>query len=536
MFNGFTDKKMMSTLIILYCDKNSDYGFQFCFHENSALDNVLYWAREIPDSKIVIFYTEKQKSLVERHLLIPVKIEQMCEKDEWTFEEMLENSYNLAEKYDSKDIIFTFADLPFINLKLTEKILESHRKFSAEYSFADGYSYGFAPEVLAKDTLKILLSMLKNKPEADKILTRTSIFDLIKTEINSFEIETVIAEKDYRMARLNLDCSSKSNFYGCYNFSELRLESDDVEFLNEKAVNNIGTRKTFPTYYSIQVSEKCTKKCIICPYSKVKNDEQFIDFWNFRKLCDEISSYSEEAVICLGNWGEPFEHPDIDLLIKEVIMHSGLRVLIETDGLKITEEIAKHIYEITSFPFMRKNDKPKVMWIVALDAFSKEKYSEIRGIPEENFEKALKSVEILNKYFPGNVYPQMTRINQNENELESFYRFWSDKNSPSGGKFIVQKYDNFCKSLPDLRPADISPLERNVCWHLLKDFNILADGTVTLCHEIFDKSEKDYILGNVFTDGIQKLWEKQTEFAKEQFCKKYNKKCGECDEYYTFNF
>ena len=148
-----------------------------------------------------------------------------------------------------------------------------------------------------------------------------------------------------------------------------------------------------------------------------------------------------------------------------------------------------------------------------------------------NFNSAVNSILALNKFFPTSVYPQFTRMNENEDELEKFYRFWHSKNSPSVGKVIIQKYNDFCKLLPSRKPADLSPLERNVCWHLKRDMTILCTGDVPLCRQFLFSS-----IGNVFDEGVENIWKKYFDEIKNQLEKKYGEKCKDCDEYYTFNF
>ena len=97
---------------------------------------------------------------------------------------------------------------------------------------------------------------------------------------------------------------------------------------------------------------------------------------------------------------------------------------------------------------------------------------------------------------------------------------------------IIQKYSNYCKTLPDRKPTDLSPIERNPCWHLRRDMTIRSDGNVVVCKEKF----ADGFVGNVFNEDLNTIWQQFTPLVEEQIRQEYSKKCGDCDEYYTFNF
>ena len=173
----------------------------------------------------------------------------------------------------------------------------------------------------------------------------------------------------------------------------------------------------------------------------------------------------------------------------------------------------------------------KMIWIVSLDAVTDGTYGRMRG-GEGTIGKASASIPLLQKYFPGNVYPQMVRTKENECELEKFYRYWKDGGSPSAGQLIIQKYDSFAGLLPDIKPADLSPVGRNPCWHIRRDMTILADGSVPVCREYMF----EHIIGNVFSEDLETVWNKMTPYVSKDMKGDYDEKCRKCDEYYTFNF
>lgn len=528
----------MNTLLILFADKKSSRKFDKAFEGLSAFEKSLFWAKKHSEKIVVLGYDE-EKSDIEKEIACAESNAALICRNSWNVQEILNASFNLAEEKQCETVAFSFADLPFLNDKITEEIFSRHQKYQAEYTFQDGLPYGFAPEVFAKDTLKILSALADSKSEFKKAdeIARDSFFSLLKTEINSFEIETVISSVDFKMHRLSFDCGSKAGLTACSELFNMKIASENPEEIASRAVKNIRILKTVPSYYNIQISEKCTGKCLICPYAKQGISKSGImELSKFKALCGKIADFSEHAVISLSSWGEALNHPDFADFVEEVLSHEGLSVLIETDGLLVTEELSSRIKTLVEKYRTPDSGLSPVMWIVALDSFTPETYGNLRGGNAEDFERSVNSVSILQKDFPGNVYPQLTRVNQNEGELEQFWRFWSDRNNASGGSIIVQKYNSFSERLEDLRPADISPLGRNVCWHLLRDMNIFADGTVVQCHEIFEKENDSFVLGNVFEQELSEIWEKQTALAEKHLNCEYNDFCGKCDEWYTFNF
>ncbi|MCF0241398.1 MAG: SPASM domain-containing protein, partial [Treponema sp.] len=112
------------------------------------------------------------------------------------------------------------------------------------------------------------------------------------------------------------------------------------------------------------------------------------------------------------------------------------------------------------------------------------------------------------------------------------FAYWNEKTNPSGGNLIIQKYDDFAGLLPPCKPADLSPLERNPCWHTRRDMNILSNGDVISCRECVLSN----VVGNVFKESLEEVWHKNDDILVQHIGRKYNELCGKCDESYTYNF
>ena len=124
---------------------------------------------------------------------------------------------NACEENQADYVVFSYDDLPFFNVGLAEKLIKSHEDYKAEYTYSDGYPYGFGPEIIDRGTLGILEAMAasSHKAEGEKAVSRDCIYNLIKTEINSFEVEAVLADEDWRLLRLAFHCGRKENYLGC---------------------------------------------------------------------------------------------------------------------------------------------------------------------------------------------------------------------------------------------------------------------------------------------------------------------------------
>ena len=518
-------KNVMKTIVIFY-DDNSPYADNKAFNGKSAVELSALWAEDLK----LEAYTVKAANLTE----------------------LLCNIKELCTQHEAETVVFSYNDLPYLNKKLSQKIIDSHIKYKSEYTFADGYPYGFAPEALNAGTVGILAELSKTTQVAlgEKPVTRDGIYNLIKTDINSFDVETVLADADWRLLRLAFHCGKKDNFMQCKALFNSASADDfeDAEKLSQMASVNPACLKTVPGFYNIQIADKVSYDAIYLPYNKAYEEKtglsplkaaatSIMPFEKYSKLIDDIASYSENAVIGLSAWGEPLSHPEIFRIIEKTLSYKGLSVFFETDGQNVSLEFCQKLSALASKTDTRTNGWDKIMIAVNLDAFSEQTYQKLHKNSEAGaFQKAVNAVKMLSEALPGNIYPQFVRMNENEAELEAFFRYWNEKSNASGGNLIIQKYDDFAGLLPPCKPADLSPLERDPCWHLRRDFTILSNGDVPLCRAHILGGMGGTIIGNVFTQSLDEIWHKTDENLKNHINKNYNGKCGNCDEWYTFNF
>ncbi|MCM1320507.1 MAG: spiro-SPASM protein [Bacteroides sp.] len=548
----------MKTLVILNAAFVSSFACERVFGGKSAVERSLEWARTVPNcaGAAVLVSSENPHAdhirAVAENAGIPVQI---TEQNLWTMPVFFAQIKQLAEGFDA--VAYAYADCPFYDADITEKLYDALKKYAAEYCFADGYPYGVAPEFLDAGLAGILSALCAEKfADSGKPIERDAVFSLMKTDINSFEIETVIAPHDFRYLRLNFCCGTKRDFLLCRRLFEKcggAVSCDDSERdICRIAESDPMCLRTLPAYYEIQLASFCPGTCTICPYPAAYLQktghlpheaaaEMSMPFGRFAELVSRIADFSGDAVISLSAWGEPFAHPDIEKCIAEVLRFPSLSLVIETCGYGVNDEALSRIADVCSAALPRRNGLPPIIWIVGIDAADESMYRRLHGENSDmTFEKAHNLAEKLMRCFPESVYPQFVRTTINEEQLEAFYRCWrsfsvsaeNQSGDRKNGKLIVQKYNSFSGLQQDLRPADLSPIRRFPCWHLRRDMVILADGTVPLC--------KNALLsgfgGNVFADSLENIWKRSEPTFCAHMQSTYNGICEKCDEYYTFNF
>lgn len=503
----------MEAITILNALSINEWAFKSITEQNSSIDEAIKRSLQFPETAEVAIITDANNRFTFPDAVKVLPIHTFDSKS--VFNAMFE----LAKEY--RTVFFADADAPFLDTFLAAELFKTHKKYKAEYTFADGYPKGLAPEILDTGLVKILAGI---SDIANVKNNRTFIFDSVKQNINSYDIETLIAPDDISDLRLEFNANSKRNFLLCNHFKT--IDAKNYAALVNK---NQAYLFTLPAYYAIEISAIRSVDKIYQPKINDIGSSPFLNFEKFKTIIDKIVAYSDDAVISFSIFGEPFCNKEIFSMIEYVLQQKNLSLLLETSGTELDIESMTAIHNIVE----RYNAASRIFWIVMLDAASGKKYAELTGTDEKTAEKLFKTasenVSALDKLFSGQVFPQFVRMNENEDELETFYRFWKEKIN----NVLIQKYDNLAGQIPDRRVADISPIKRNVCWHLKRDMYILQNGDVLVCRE--DAYEKN-IAGNIFSDDLKTIREKIFKIYCDHTEKNYKGLCEHCDEYYTYNF
>ncbi|MCL2764418.1 MAG: spiro-SPASM protein [Treponema sp.] len=520
----------MNTLLVLYAGNLSSCAFEPLLNGKNAFQMCIEQAAKFPGVGKTVLFAGKDSDF---SCLTGIHFEQ---RDFWTKRSLLERISQLQDGFDC--IYFTFADCPFLDPVLTDAIVQRHIRYKAEYSYADGWPYGLAPEVLSAGTAGILAKILETDGGP---VERDTLFSVIQKDINAFDIEAEISSVDLRCHRLNFCADSKRNIMLINNF--LTACGNSIPAANDAEqiiLQQPAILRTLPSFYPVQVYGGCPQKCAICPYplyTNVSERKDFMECGKFESLLDKIIAFSGDAVIDLSLWGELSLHPEKIKLIEKVLERKELALVIETSGLGWKNAELEECAEMSlkAKAAARKSALSPLSWIVSLDTTDSQRYAQLRT---SGFAEAESCAKKLLSLFPDDCYIQAVRIKGEEEDTEKFYRYWKEAAPNKEKNIIIQKYDDFCGVLEKKQASDISPVIRQCCWHIMRDFPVLIDGDVPLCRENLGvlKGDKSNILGNVFTDSLESIWQNAEKHYREQCEKTYKGICAVCDEYYTYNF
>jgi spiro-SPASM protein len=412
------------------------------------------------------------------------------------------------------DVIFLSIDTPLIDIDVTEKMLRLHRNELAEYTYGEGFPVGITPEILRLDLFPKLASILKNE---DIEIERDSIFKTLSREINSFDVETYFAPRDLKLMRLELSTTLKRNALLVQRVVEEKGIHCSYEQLAALIDDHPGIVRTIPSYIEVELTNRSNGTYAYSPLPYIEREEGSMTLDNFKVLLEILKSFCESFYIACSLWGEPLLHEDVRALIEYTLSFEGVELIVETDGVLFTPDFTDYISGLAADNFHL---------IFEIDAVKEATYKNIRN---GDLNKVERNIRYLLSKVERNVYVQMVRTNENEQEMLSFFETWEKEKAG----VIIQKYNSFLGLLPNVAEYDLRPLERMPCWHLLRDMVIFHNGDVPRCKQDINA---EFLLGNIFKEEVTDIWGRGAPHYLSHCGRVYDRQCRKCDEYFTFNF
>lgn len=453
-----------------------------------------------------------------------VVLRNVVESGEWSMRSLLDAAVTFAaDRHDADAVVYGHADSPFLDGEMAGRLLALHRRYRAEYTYADGYPPGFSVEILSTRALPNIARLASaNDIPAD----RDGLFAVIQKDINSYDIETELSPVDLRAYRFSPLCDTRRNMVSARRLWEagVRNAADVVRVLPER----LDLLRNLPAFLWVQIAGGCLQSCSYCPYPLMTGDPRKVDGFmpvaSFESIMAQAEALCDDLVVDLSLWGEPSLHPEFPELVERVLARPRFTLIVETSGLGWKPGLAERV---------AASGGSRVQWIVSLDESEETGYHALRG---DGYAEAVDFAGRLAAAAPGRVHIQAVRMTSNEERLESFYRGWKKISE----KVIIQKFDSFAGLLPDQSVADLTPLVRYPCRHLARDMAVLLDGSVPSCKHCLVRGADgsvNYakILGNAFDGGLARAWEAGEQWYQAHIDGEYPGPCEACDEYHTFN-
>ncbi len=438
----------------------------------------------------------------------------MVKKDVYSF---LTKCIEVFNKQDTILIIYT--DSPLNSIDLIKHLLDLHQKEMTEYTFTENYPNGIGAEVISYATLEKLKNISSGN---NSTFTKNSISKLINLDINHYDVDVLISQKDVRKERLSLTCDSYLNYMVVKGFIDKLYELGyDISTDNIYSIIDDYPQlmRTIPAYVEIEITNDCNSSCDICPRTNIMDRPiRNMTLDEYKQIVNGLKDMCDELTIALTLMGEPTLHPNIVDIIDFSLSIKGITLILETNGLLLDNVMVDNIMKL-------KTDN--LIIIVALDSPNAELYKEIRGI--DGFKTVEDNISYILNKFAKNTYLQIIRLRDNNDLLDLYYKRWNQYKD----HIIMQKYNSYRNDLSDLKAVDLSPLRRFSCWHLKRDMLILSNGTVPFCKQDINGIKA---VGNAFEEGVKVLWQNLEKAFIDDHNDNINDFCKNCDEWFTYNF
>ncbi|MCX7882333.1 MAG: spiro-SPASM protein [Brevinematales bacterium] len=410
-------------------------------------------------------------------------------------------------------LIFLPAYAPLVQRSLLEKALSIHNRYLFDYTYAE-----LPPGLMGEILDSSLAPFLKKALPKEAPLFRRSLKEWLGQDLSSYDCNIVFTDirlLEYRLSFL------PENHYQSLILEAMTHENSRFESLEEIKTwieNHPSVLRQVPTYIEIELTTLHEKEG---PFVGTLPRQGEMSPDHLSSLLEQLDIFAPDAVISFGLYSEVFSYSHWENLLTEIHKRPHRRFLFESRGIFLSQ---KRLEEVLSLPHI---DVIIDISTISPTLFEQWKKNTSSLLPWEG----LQGLEFLHS-LPSkeHVYIQMTRTHENDKELMRFYEVWKDF-SP---RLIIKKPDSFGGKNLSCRVVDLSPIKRTPCLSLQRNMVIFSNGDVPLCRQ---DAAGEYLVGNVFTDGVITCWKKLHPLYEKQFDQGISTPlCTSCDDWWIFSF
>ncbi|MCC5813771.1 MAG: spiro-SPASM protein [Leptospira sp.] len=413
---------------------------------------------------------------------------------------------------------------PLLDLEILKNIWKRHKKYLSQYSYSENLPPGLVPKVLTREFLNSLPREWKG-----------SSHDYFLKNINQYDVEIYYHPPDLRQYRFSLYPNDARSYHLVSSIFKKYPNSNEWKYENllPSILEHPEWMRPKPSWIELEIYRGCELTCSFCPrqYIDLKDnkykDNTFMSPAIIDSIVDGLSQMPGAVTVCLGGMGEPLLHPDLKSVLQSILRVPFLFEIIIESALYPDSQKWKSILES-----LTAEEKSKVHFIVNISTNDPNRYKKIYGnselsIVKENLNTLL---EILPKE---NISVQIIKMKEVEEEVDSYFDYYEKQ----GINIVFQKYNRYAELMPEKRVSDLTPLNREFCWHLGRDLYVNVNGDVSICRQLPEPKEIE-ILGNLHQSSLIDIWAKGLPHFQNSLNGKHElipAPCLNCDEWYTFN-
>ena len=293
------------------------------------------------------------------------------------------------------------------------------------------------------------------------------------------------------------------------------------KFVNSGMYNKIYSKRidkkigTRPYILSIENTNICNARCIMCPHTKMKRKQKVMNQKDFEEIVNKVMEKENIKFITITGFGEPLADKNLDKKIEFINKkYPKVKIIIFTNASLLTPKLIDRLLKLNIFKInfsvngTRKNYK-RFMGLVYDDTIKK-------------INLFLKSKGELKKEFPL-INMSLMILDDNKEDVKEFINTW------------IEKADSVMTYLPSDWAGGIdhgvvkTPFKdkRWPCMALWRYVTVDVDGNVILCCRDY---ESEFKLGNLIKEDYEKAKNKIEEIKKRHLKMDFSMPiCNRCD-------